>query len=774
MNAEHPFDPRLLEAPLLRELSASAKGRISEAGRTLQVPAGSSIFGLGQSSDHVYVLARGSVQLMATPRGHDHPRVIRDVGPYESFGEEALLGHARRAEARAATAATFVSIPGPLFRRAAAVAGEQGDSDELQRLARRLRRNATKDILRAGLFFRDLPDEDFAMAVDGAKHIEVRRSDPVYRSGDAAKWLYLVLEGMVQVQSGDGGALRVTAYLTPGDFFGDDDIVAARRRKRSAVAVGHCQLLAIPARLFRTLADRNGRLLRQLQRTSIERRQAQREVVREVAPGEDNSTRHVFADLYQMQMASSLLTIDQDLCVRCGHCTWTCNQVHGVARIVRRGDKTLARLDVEGRDDGVRSLMLPNSCQHCSNPVCMIDCPTAAIGRDPEGEVFIREELCTGCSNCAKACPWDNIQMAPRPKSLPIAPSLMPAAAPGAPAPVGPTELAVKCDLCRDYSAPACVSACPTEAILRLDPSTDFRDVASLMGNEGRPRRSVVERVNAWWPLALGVAGLVAGSRIAGTGLFASAGLVGLTAGVLGAVTIVLAMLYVAPKRIPRSWLRRKKANADKSSEVARSKVRRFLAFHIAVGLLAMGAVALHTQMRVPNNIAGAAALSFWVVSLLGILSAWVYRSLPRRLTKLERKSLLPEDFPAERERLDDRFRRAVGTQPPAVQAIVGPALSSYVRTPLGTTTLIASGRTLKQEEALLLRRVTKRIPPVASGETVDIKEAVRSAVAVRALPARIWLMRALRMWLPAHMLATAVLMGLLIIHVVTAMERWL
>ena len=40
--------------------------------------------------------------------------------------------------------------------------------------------------------------------------------------------------------------------------------------------------------------------------------------------------------------------------------------------------------------------------------------PTGAIGRDPKGEVFIREDLCTGCGNCAKGCPLDNIQMAPR------------------------------------------------------------------------------------------------------------------------------------------------------------------------------------------------------------------------------------------------------------------------------------------------------------------------------------------------------------------------
>src|SRR6185436_2791779 len=119
------------------------------------------------------------------------------------------------------------------------------------------------------------------------------------------------------------------------------------------------------------------------------------------------------------------------------HCAWSCAELHdGVARIVRRGDKLVGRLD--DRAPEPTSLLLPSSCQHCENPACMIECPTGAIGRDPASEVFIRDALCTGCGACAKACPWDNIQIAPRPLD--------------APRPSGGEagafhELAVKCDL---------------------------------------------------------------------------------------------------------------------------------------------------------------------------------------------------------------------------------------------------------------------------------------------------------------------------------------
>ena len=91
----------------------------------------------------------------------------------------------------------------------------------------------------------------------------------------------------------------------------------------------------------------------------------------------------------------------EGVCVRCGHCAWACEDLYGAARLVRRGDKVVARV-TSGRE-APTSLLLPNSCQHCENPTCMVGCPTGAIGRDPDGEVFIRPELCTGCGACAKA-----------------------------------------------------------------------------------------------------------------------------------------------------------------------------------------------------------------------------------------------------------------------------------------------------------------------------------------------------------------------------------
>ena len=100
---------------------------------------------------------------------------------------------------------------------------------------------------------------------------------------------------------------------------------------------------------------------------------------------------------------------------------------------------------------------------HCSDPVCMIGCPTGAIHRESyTGQVVINDVTCIGCATCANSCPYDNIRMVPirdnkgafildQNTNMPI-------------------EKATKCDLCIDQlGGPACQRACPHDALRRID-----------------------------------------------------------------------------------------------------------------------------------------------------------------------------------------------------------------------------------------------------------------------------------------------------------------
>lgn len=66
-------------------------------------------------------------------------------------------------------------------------------------------------------------------------------------------------------------------------------------------------------------------------------------------------------------------------------------------------------------------------------------CPVEAMARDPRtGAVRVLEDLCIGCMQCQKACPYDVPRRHPD------------------------RRLAITCDLCSDRAdGPQCVAMCP-------------------------------------------------------------------------------------------------------------------------------------------------------------------------------------------------------------------------------------------------------------------------------------------------------------------------
>lgn len=51
---------------------------------------------------------------------------------------------------------------------------------------------------------------------------------------------------------------------------------------------------------------------------------------------------------------------------------------------------------------------IPTLCRHCNDPKCLPACPNSAISKKKE-RIVMNEELCDGCGECVKACPYDGI-----------------------------------------------------------------------------------------------------------------------------------------------------------------------------------------------------------------------------------------------------------------------------------------------------------------------------------------------------------------------------
>jgi Fe-S-cluster-containing dehydrogenase component/CRP-like cAMP-binding protein len=733
------WPPIVWTAPVLRGLDARGRAEIEAAGALLRLGEGEVLFRPGEPADSFYVVAEGRVSVRAVRRGEVDATVIREISEGESFGEEGTLraGGTRHMEASALTTSRLAAVPLTMFRRA--MDRLPGGTEIALRQERTLRRAATRDLLSTMSFTRSLPAREVEVLLDAVEHVQLARGEPLYRENDPPNCVYFVAEGMLQVQTEDLGRIHVRAYVTRGDVLGDAEVESGERRATSAVASGPAWVLSVPRAAFLAVARKNSALL-----TSIRRIRQEHEDAQERAVGSSLTTRHVFKDLYRMQVARSLLVIDESSCVRCGHCAWSCAAAHadGVSRLVRRGDKIVTRARTTA-DDVMHAapLLVPNSCQHCENPACMLDCPTGAIGRDPRGEVFIREDLCTGCGNCAKGCPWDNILMAPRAGGTGVAQVPALKSSPGR-----SPEVAVKCDLCHGIAeGPRCVASCPTEAIARVNPSDAFPEVGLALGKKARA--VPLPKPQAGWPwIAAGIPvslGFVFVRATTRTSFL-------VTGGALATIVALLAG-YAFVKRIRRP------------------RLRPWFIAHIALGVLAVGAVVAHAGGRIPPNIAGALHLAFWGAAITGIFGAIAFRVLPSWLSRIEHAGALPEDLRGRKDEIDRVTFTELTGKSEIVKTLFARVLRPYAHRTVGPLALTLSGRSLGEERRRLRAQIDRILGGRAQDKLAGVEALVRLAVERRAIPAQRVLQALLRGWLPVHVIFTAIALVLLVVHAVLA-----
>jgi Fe-S-cluster-containing dehydrogenase component/DMSO reductase anchor subunit len=135
--------------------------------------------------------------------------------------------------------------------------------------------------------------------------------------------------------------------------------------------------------------------------------------------------------------------VDLDACTGCKACVAACHNMNGLDD------------DETWRDVGVLfggTVLEPvqqtvtTACHHCIDPGCMNGCPVNAYEKDPvTGIVRHLDDQCIGCQYCTWKCPYDVPKYSKK------------------------RGIVRKCDMCSSRlavgEAPACVQACPSEAI---------------------------------------------------------------------------------------------------------------------------------------------------------------------------------------------------------------------------------------------------------------------------------------------------------------------
>ena len=134
--------------------------------------------------------------------------------------------------------------------------------------------------------------------------------------------------------------------------------------------------------------------------------------------------------------------VDLDKCSGCKACVVACHTMNGLeeGEAWRRVGTVLATSPQAGIQH------VTTACHHCVDPGCLNGCPVKAYDKDPvTGIVRHLDDQCIGCKYCTMMCPYEVPKYNER------------------------LGIVRKCDMCHQRlsngEAPACVQACPNEAI---------------------------------------------------------------------------------------------------------------------------------------------------------------------------------------------------------------------------------------------------------------------------------------------------------------------
>lgn len=329
------------------------------------------------------------------------------------------------------------------------------------------------------------------------------RSEPIVANeGQHVTDLIVVRSGFGRVCQSYGSGQRTTSYLGKGHVFGLDEIIlrvtgqgtdqsgsTSVPLQHSLRAVGFLDTLHIPVECFAQ------EILPHIRRSELpasaaaamlasskssgtaakrERRTAQRSkqdrsttlpIVSDSSSGSNPwnelpaSTGTSFEPTGLLEFivqnrfnnGRQAMIIDLHRCTRCDLCVKACADVHD-------GNPRFARIGPHHE-----RLQFVQACMHCTDPVCMIGCPTGALHRDEAtGLVHISENICIGCGVCAAGCPYSNIEMV-EVRDFKGRPYLDETTN-------KPITKSTKCDMCHSVpSGPACAAACPHDALVRID-----------------------------------------------------------------------------------------------------------------------------------------------------------------------------------------------------------------------------------------------------------------------------------------------------------------
>lgn len=693
--------------------------------------AGEKVVVQGEYGHSLFVVVKGALRVYADTEYGEHVELGELDHPSAYFGEMALLGRRRRSATVESTAPTILlELEKTRLERLDLIEG--GVIETLERLSEE---RSIRAFVENHRFLSAVGPKGTEELV-AASHVRVyERGTEVFRAGDPARHVLLVKTGVAKLIRRREQVDSVLAYFNTGDVvgLGSGEVHAA-----SLVSMGYLEVVETPRKVFLGLKRYYPQLTERFQKDVAER------IPRDQS-GDLNRTMAVFIEEFigeGAQEGLSLLTIDLDKCVRCGNCVSACDARHGHARVTRRGKKLVRRVQ-QDKPGEHQTILIPSSCRHCSNPECMIGCPTGAIHRRPGGEVDIKD-FCIGCGSCANRCPYGNITMLPTPARMVDG--------------VLRDKIANKCNLCAGFDEANCVHNCPTGAILRVEPTSYFEELSQVLGRGAQQgvgdaataRKREISKLLVPLLMLLVAGGLGALARST-PGPYSPWSMQGLALGAATFVAMLGAVGLAARRRLMKS---RHQLGA----------FRLWTRVHVWLGLLSLVALFLHSNGRLGGPLTAALTALAALEVATGLFGLAFYKWLPRVITRIEGESQVEEDVREERGRVQRRVDELLEGAPEAARKLAGRMRGRVA----SVWSHYRAGRDREQAVVALRQWLRPRAAELADDQQRTLERIASDLVRLQEIRACLRLYGVRRGWLALHIGVTAMLMTLAVVHVVS------
>ena len=163
--------------------------------------------------------------------------------------------------------------------------------------------------------------------------------------------------------------------------------------------------------------------------------------------------------------------VDLDRCSGCKACVTACHSLNGLDEDEVWRSVGLLVSPLSTINHQLSQQHITTACHHCADPACANGCPVLAYDKDPvTGIVRHLDDQCIGCQYCVMKCPYEVPQYSAK------------------------RGIVRKCDMCHSRlavgEAPACVQACPHEAIkITFVETTSIRESFRVEAGRGEKEK---------------------------------------------------------------------------------------------------------------------------------------------------------------------------------------------------------------------------------------------------------------------------------------------